>query len=194
MIPGSPGSSNLRRYGRRPPRLFIRSPFIYPGPRCARTPPPPAPSRRSASATAPWCWPRCGAAAASPGPSWRAVRGCRARPSPRSSPTWSGPESPPSRATSGPAAAGFVVADLGHTVLAEEEVALAEPFTVAGLVDALAPAVLAAVARAGVPAGRLIGAGVAIPAPVDRGSGRIGESSTIPELAGSELGQALAER
>jgi predicted NBD/HSP70 family sugar kinase len=94
----------------------------------------------------------------------------------------------------GPAAAGIVVADLGHTVLAEEELPLAEPLAVAGLVDVLAPAVLAAVDRAGVPAGRLIGAGVAIPAPVDRATGRIGESSAIPGLAGSDLGPALAAR
>jgi len=89
-----------------------------------------------------------------------------------------------------PASARVVLADLGHTVLAEEEIALPEPWTVAGLVDGVA----AAVARAGVPAGRLIGAGVAIPAWVDRITGAIGESSTIPALAGSDLGTALAER
>ena len=58
----------------------------------------------------------------------------------------------------------------------------------------MATAVDGAIARAGVAAGRLIGAGVAIPAPIDRTAGQIGESSTIPALAGSDLGSALAER
>jgi predicted NBD/HSP70 family sugar kinase len=94
----------------------------------------------------------------------------------------------------GPASARVVLADLGHAVLAEDEVALPEPWTVAELVEAVAAAVHGELARAGVVAGRLIGAGVAIPAPVDRDDAQIGESSTIPALAGSDLGPALAER
>src|SRR5690349_13075671 len=93
-----------------------------------------------------------------------------------------------------PSAARVVLADLGHTVLAEEEVALPQPWTVARLVDGVASALAGALARCGVPSGRLIGAGVAIPAPVDRATGAIGESSTMPALAGSDLGAALAAR
>ena len=79
IIPPGSYLSNPRRYRRRCRRnLFIRSSFIYPGRRCATTTPPPARSRRSASATARWCCTRSGAAARCRAPSSARRTGCRA--------------------------------------------------------------------------------------------------------------------
>jgi predicted NBD/HSP70 family sugar kinase len=86
------------------------------------------------------------------------------------------------------------VADLGHDVLAEDSFALAADLPFEAVLDAIARAVRAALEQAGLPAGRLIGAGLAIPGPVDRATGRVGESTTIASLAGIDLARAVSRR
>ncbi|MDX6377489.1 MAG: hypothetical protein QOE98_1792 [Gaiellaceae bacterium] len=94
----------------------------------------------------------------------------------------------------GGAAGRVVLADLGHNVLADGVFVLPPDPTLDALFDAIADAVAVALATAGLPARRVIGAGVAIPGPVDRATGRVGESSTIASLAGVDLGRLLAHR
>jgi predicted NBD/HSP70 family sugar kinase len=87
-----------------------------------------------------------------------------------------------------------VVADLGHDVLAEDTFELAADLPLDAVLDAIASAVRAALDAAGLPAARLIGAGLAIPGPVDRATGRLGESTAIASLAGIDLGRAVSRR
>jgi predicted NBD/HSP70 family sugar kinase len=94
----------------------------------------------------------------------------------------------------GGAAGRVVLADLGHTVLADRVFALPPDPTLDALLDAIADAVAVALRTAGLPSRRVIGAGLAIPGPVDRATRRVGESSTIAALAGVDLGRGLAQR
>ncbi len=87
-----------------------------------------------------------------------------------------------------------VLADLGHAILAEDTFALSAGLPLDAVLDAIAGAVASVLAVAGLPAHRLIGAGLAIPGPVDRATGRVGESSTIASLAGVALHDALSRR
>lgn len=94
----------------------------------------------------------------------------------------------------GAAGGRIVLADLGHTVLAEDTFPLAGDEAAVTVADAVAAAVRGALERAGVPAHRLIGAGLSVPAPVDRITGEVGEASTLPGIGGSDLGAMLSQR
>ena len=94
----------------------------------------------------------------------------------------------------GGATGRVVLADLGHVILAEDTFPLPTDLPLDAVLDAIAGAVAAVLQTAGLPAERLIGAGLAISGPVDRATGRVGESSTIASVAGVDLGGAVSHR
>ena len=88
-----------------------------------------------------------------------------------------------------------VVTDLAHATLADTSVSAqieAQPYgTVIGSAVDIAQAALA---QAGVPADRVVGAAVAVPSPVDPESGVVGAEAGVPSLAGQRPGPILEER
>lgn len=87
------------------------------------------------------------------------------------------------------------VGDLGHRILAtvtrHDEV---DALQADAVIDMILGAVDEALAAAGVPQRRLIGAAVAVPSPIDPTTGRLGSESVVPSLAHTDLGEVLGER
>ncbi len=86
------------------------------------------------------------------------------------------------------------VADLAHAILAEEDHALdVDIDAVAGL-DAAARLVHRLLKKLGADTADVLGAGVALSAPVDRVTGRVGASAILPGWQGVDVGNDLQRR
>jgi len=86
------------------------------------------------------------------------------------------------------------VAELDHRILAEEARELDVDHDAASTFDVAAELAEHVVARAGVKAGRLLGAGVAVPGPIDHETGVVGSTTIMPGWVGLDLAAELERR
>lgn len=87
-----------------------------------------------------------------------------------------------------------LVSDLAGAVRAELDSPSPDPGDADALIAATASLVERALGQAAVGHDHLVGATAAVPAPVDRGTGRLGAESCIPGLVGVDVGGALTAR
>ena len=85
-------------------------------------------------------------------------------------------------------------ADLSSQLLAERWVELDVDHDAGDAMDAAVDLVEEVLAAANVGRGRVIGAGLGLPGPIDARSGRVGSSVILPGWAGVDAGDALAQR
>ena len=86
------------------------------------------------------------------------------------------------------------VAELDHRILAEEARELDVDHDAASTFDVAAELAEHVVARAGVKAERLLGAGVAVPGPIDHETGAVGSTTIMPGWVGLDLAAELERR
>jgi predicted NBD/HSP70 family sugar kinase len=86
------------------------------------------------------------------------------------------------------------VADLSSTVLAERWVELDVDHAAASALEAAAGLVGEVLAETGIDRGRVVGAGMGLPGPIDRRTGKVGSSVILPGWAGLEAAHELARR
>src|SRR3954468_21980718 len=86
------------------------------------------------------------------------------------------------------------VADLAHTILAEATRDLDVDHEAGEGLDAAEMLVDAVLADAGVPRGRVLGAGVGLAGPVDAANGTVGGSTILPAWAGIDVAAELERR
>jgi predicted NBD/HSP70 family sugar kinase len=84
--------------------------------------------------------------------------------------------------------------DLGYAVLAEEELDIAVDLGADEALDAAADALDRLLAQTGMPADRLLGAGVGLSAPLHPGTGRVASESILPSWAGLDPRAELERR
>src|SRR5947207_459501 len=89
---------------------------------------------------------------------------------------------------------GVAVAGLDHRILDEEARELDVDHDAASTFDVAAELAEHVVARAGVKAGRLLGAGVAVPGPIDHETGVVGSTTIMPGWVGLDLAAELERR
>ena len=83
-------------------------------------------------------------------------------------------------------------ADLGHVVLAEQERRFDVDGRPGAAIRAAAELVAEVLAAAGVPASRVLGVGLGLPAPIDN-SGRLGSTSILPGWVGHQPAEELGD-
>lgn len=86
------------------------------------------------------------------------------------------------------------VAELDHRILAEEVRELDVDHDAASTFDVAAELAEKAVTRAGVKAERLLGAGVAVPGPIDHETGAVGSTTIMPGWIGLDVAAELEQR
>ena len=86
------------------------------------------------------------------------------------------------------------VADLSHTVLAEEEVEFDVDGEGAAALDRACEIVDNAIEAAGISRGAVVGVGVAMPGPIRLKSRILGSPSILPGWSGMRMGEVLTER
>jgi predicted NBD/HSP70 family sugar kinase len=86
------------------------------------------------------------------------------------------------------------VADLSRTVLAEREIGLDVDAAAEGSLDAAAAMVEDVLAEAGMDRGRIVGAGVGLPGPLDVRTGTVGSSVILPGWVGLQPTEVLERR
>ncbi|GLF97773.1 ROK family transcriptional regulator [Streptomyces yaizuensis] len=94
----------------------------------------------------------------------------------------------------GPTRLRVALADLAHRVLAEESEPLAGDHSAADCLDQAAALVERLIARAGSDPGKVIGAGLGVPGPVDTASGTLGPTTLRGGWAGTRPGEELGRR
>jgi predicted NBD/HSP70 family sugar kinase len=87
-----------------------------------------------------------------------------------------------------------VVATLAHEVLAERELVLAVDHEAGRALDAAAGQVADVLRQAGIDRRRVVGVGLGLPGPVDRGRGIVGSSSILPGWGGVRAADELEAR
>jgi predicted NBD/HSP70 family sugar kinase len=86
------------------------------------------------------------------------------------------------------------VADLTARIVAEDALDLDVDADPEAALDAAASLVNRLLGEADVSAGRVLGVGMGLPAPIDRASGTVGASSILPAWTGVRPGEALSQR
>src|SRR3954447_26245489 len=86
------------------------------------------------------------------------------------------------------------VADLAHTVLAEQRRALPSDHPAEEGLDVAAELVGSALAEAGVDRDSVLGVGMGLPGPIHRDSGTVGSSAILPGSGGARAADAMAGR
>jgi predicted NBD/HSP70 family sugar kinase len=86
------------------------------------------------------------------------------------------------------------VAELDHRILAEEARELDVDHDASSTFDVAAALAEDVVARAGVKAERLLGAGVAVPGPIDHATGAVGSTTIMPGWVGLDVAAELEQR
>ncbi|HEX5909081.1 MAG TPA: ROK family transcriptional regulator [Thermoleophilaceae bacterium] len=87
-----------------------------------------------------------------------------------------------------------VVADLSHTLLAEDQREMEEGYDSAAGIDAAIELVEDVLARAGIPVRQLLGVGVGLPGPVHGPSGQVGSSAILPGWEGLQVAREMEGR
>ncbi len=87
-----------------------------------------------------------------------------------------------------------VVADLSHTLLAEDRREMEEGYDAVAAMDTVTALVEEVLERAEVSSGNLLGVGLGLPGPIHGPSGQVGSSTILPSWAGLSVAEEMQER